>query len=118
MGDVVWGSACDALINAFEDDLIKKFRSPLLDHTFGDRVRYFLWENTNTSPWSVELLAGVETGEIDEKTKESKEEFFRVDAMPVFFPGDNDTITEDIARALDIEDDEARRRYEKAEEEG
>ena len=59
MGDSANGHACDAFITAFADDIVKKFRSRLLDQTFGDKVRYYVMADDN---WEVHLYAAVATG--------------------------------------------------------
>jgi hypothetical protein len=103
MGNLANGHACDAFILAFADDIVEKFRSKLLDQTFGDKVRYYVMADDN---WEARLYAAVATG------AEGEETFMLTDA-PIFCPTSDD-IVEQIAEALEIGEDEARRRLEKA----
>jgi hypothetical protein len=103
MGDLANGHACDAFILAFADDIVTKFRSRLLDQTFGDKVRYYVVADTN---WEVRLHAAVATGGGGEET-------FLLAGTPIFCPTSDDII-EQAAEALGLDDDEGRRRLEEA----
>ena len=103
MGDLAKGHSCDAFIVAFASDIVKKFRSKLLDETFGDKVRYYVMADDN---WEVHLYAAVAAG------ADGEEKFQLVDA-PIFCPSSDD-IVEQTAEVLELEEDEVRRRLQKA----
>lgn len=102
MGDLANGHACDAFILAFADDIVTKFRSKLLDQTFGDKVRYYVMADAN---WEVHLYAAV--------VADGGEETFLLAGAPIFCPTSDDII-EQTAEALELDEDEAGRRLEKA----
>jgi hypothetical protein len=103
MGDLANGHDCDAFILAFADDIVTKFRSKLLDQTFGDKVRYYVMADAN---WEAHLYAAVAT------SGDSEETFLLADG-PTFCPTSDDII-EQAAEALELDEDEARRRLENA----
>jgi peroxiredoxin family protein len=103
MGDLANGHACNAFITAFAEDIIKKYRSPLLDQTFGEKVRYYVMADDN---WEVHLYAAVASGA-------DSEEKFQLAGAPIFCPTSDDII-EQTAEALELDEDEVERRLEKA----
>ena len=102
MGDLANGHECDAFITAFARDIVEKFRSKLLDRTFGDRVRYVVMADDN---WEVHLYADV-------WVEEEPSERFQL-GEPNFFPTSDD-IVDQTAEVLELDKDEVRRRLEKA----
>lgn len=104
MGDLANGHACDAFILAFTGAIVKKFRSKLLDQTFGNKVRYFVMADDN---WEVHLYATVVTG------PDTNEKFQLADA-PIFCPSSDDVIDQ-TAATLGIEEEEVERRLAGAE---
>jgi hypothetical protein len=102
VGDLANGHACDAFIVAFGDDIVTKFRSKLLDRTFGNKVRYYVMADTN---WEVRLYAAVTTGAEGEET-------FILAGAPIFCPTSDDII-EQAAEELELAEAEARRRLER-----
>lgn len=106
MGDIANGYDCDVFICAFSEALVAKYRSPLLDGTFEERVRYYVKADDN---WEVGLYAAVQTTRVS--TGEADEEHFRLEGMPLFAPTADDIITI-IAEELDISEEEATRRIE------
>jgi hypothetical protein len=104
MGDIANGYHCDVFIFTFADALIAKYRSPLLDATFGDLVRYYVQADLN---WEVGLYAALKTTRVS--TGEPDEEHFRLEGMPLFAPTADDIIAV-IAEGLDISEEEAERR--------
>lgn len=106
MGDIANGYTCDVFICTFADDLIAKYRSPLLDATFENRVRYYVQADSN---WEVGLYAALSTTRVD--TGAVDEEHFRLEGMPLFTPTADDIVTT-IAEELDISEEEATRRLE------
>jgi hypothetical protein len=102
VGDLASGHACDAFVLALADDIVTKFRSQLLDQTFGDKVRYYVMADTN---WEVRLYAAIATG------AGSEERFLLADA-PIFWPTSDD-IVEQAAEALELDEEEVRRRLER-----
>jgi hypothetical protein len=88
---------------AFSSDIVEKFRSEILDQTFGDEVRYYVGVD---DAWVVHLFAVVEA--------EGKKEEFQL-SEPDFFPTAED-IVDQAVRAFDVDEDEVRRRLEKARE--
>ena len=103
MGELASGHACDAFIVAFADDIVAKFRSKLLDETFGSKVRYYVMADLN---WEVRLHAAVATGNGSEET-------FLLAGAPIFCPTADD-IVEQAAEALELDEAEVRRRLEEA----
>jgi hypothetical protein len=81
---------------------VTKFRSKLLDETFGDKVRYYVMADTN---WEVRLHAAIATGAGNEET-------FILADTPIFCPASDDII-EQAAKALELDEGEAERRLEK-----
>jgi hypothetical protein len=113
MGDLANGHACDVFIYAFADDLVAKYRSPFLDETFGERVKYHVSADDN---FQVGLYARMKTGHMVTANGEMLDEVehFRLERMPLFAPTADD-IAWAIAYHLDISEQEATQRLEKAE---
>lgn len=112
MGDSAAGHDCDAFVIAFEDDLVRRFRSEFLDLHFGDRVSYFLY--VDPTWWLVELIASITTGVVKDGQEQVVQ--FRVESAPVFAPHGNDAIVYEVAMALDMDEDVAEKRLREAEE--
>ena len=91
MGESADGYACNALILAFGDDIIAKFRSRMLDAAFGDKVRFYVMADDNAC---VRLYAA-----IDMRPADDDEEHFRVEGSPDFY-GPSDSIVEEIMQAF------------------
>lgn len=109
MGDLTGAHACAAFTKAFEDDLVKRFRSEFLDLHFGERVEYYL--NTDSTWWLVELIAAIKTGIVTDGKEQTAH--FRVESAPIFAPM-SDSIAYEVADALDIEEEDAEQRLKKA----
>ncbi len=103
MGDLVDGHACNKVIIAFADEIITKYRSPFLDKTFGDKVRYYVKADDN---WCVRLYAAIDVGN-------DEEEHFRVENSPDFY-GPSDSIIDEVARYLPFTTEEVERRLQAA----
>ena len=104
MGDLSNGHDCNVFIRTFADDLIKKYRSQLLDAALTEQVRYHVMADGN---WEVGLYATVKTGKVTDEKEE--EEHFRLEQMPLFAPTADDSVSI-IAEELDISEEEAARR--------
>lgn len=112
MGDHANGSACDTFIEAFADDIIKKYRSPLLDLKFEDSAQYYVMGDGYPT-WAVRLYAAVKTGTITDGKEQ--EEYFRIEGSPDFCPPTDDFISV-VAKEFDLEEAEVKRRLQKADE--
>lgn len=112
MGDSADGYSCDTFVYAFADDLVAKFRSPFLDETFGDRVRYYVMADDN---FQVGLYARVKTEHMltIDGQQVAEVEHFRLERMPLFFPTADD-IAWVIAQQLELSEEEAQRRLDQA----
>lgn len=105
MGDLANGHDCDAFINAFANDVVKKYRSEFLDLHFGERTRYYVMADDN---WAVHLYAAIEDA--------TGEAHFRVESARAFYPTSDDII-ETVAEEFDLTEEGVKARLEKAEHE-
>lgn len=104
MGDAANGHDCDRVITAFADDIVRMFRSELLDLHFGGVISYYVEADDN---WEVHLYAEIKR---DGETKHT----FRVEAAPTLFPC-SDNIAYEIASALHLSEEEVEKRLAQAE---
>lgn len=102
MGDLSNGHDCNVFIHTFAGELIAKYRSPFLDETFEENVRYYVMADNN---WEVGLYAAVATGH------GAVEETFRLERMPLFAPTADD-IAWVIAQELGLSEEQVQRRLE------
>jgi hypothetical protein len=107
MGDAVNCHACGAFVRAYGGLVVERFRSRLLDETFGPRVRYYLYCGYFDS-WQVVLRAVVDVGG-------GKKEEFDIPESAFFPPADD--IVDDVSRRLGLSVEDAERRWERAVEE-
>lgn len=108
MGDSSNGDNCDKFIAEFGDDVIKRYRSKILDTAFGEAVRYYI--GVDDVNWITSLYAVIRTG-----SEKDEEEFIVPTGGNIFYPDwDEGDMVESIMELLDIDDDEARRRLVKA----
>jgi hypothetical protein len=118
MGDAASGRSCAAFVNAFADDIIKKFRSEFLDLKFEDQVRYYVaWDEYPT--WEVHLYAAIKTGVFTGGGKGKKrtevEAHFRVESAPTFYPTSDSFVAEVRREFPDLPEAEIERRLEEVE---
>ena len=111
MGDLANGHACDAFILAFADDIINRYRSKLLDQTFGERVRYYVAADED---WSVRLFAAIQ---MDESRTDKAEEHFCLEHATRFFPTSDDIVDQVLREFPDLGEDEVKRRLQQGGEE-
>jgi hypothetical protein len=111
VGDLANGHACDAFILAFGDDIIDRYRSKLLDETFGERVRYYVAADED---WSVRLFAAITKSEGGE---DKAEEHFCLEHATRFFPTSDDIVDQVLREFSDLDKHEAERRLAQGEEE-
>jgi hypothetical protein len=111
VGDLADGHACDAFILAFADDIIKRYRSKLLDQTFGERVRYYVAADED---WSVRLFAAIAKSEPGE---DKAEEHFCLEHATRFFPTSDDIVDQVLREFSDLSEDDVKRRLQQGGEE-
>ena len=114
MGDRVNGYACDAFIRAFADDIVRKYRSPLLDQTFGDEVGYYVAADDN---WEVHLYARVKEKIAKDGDEHEKFFHFRVESGPAFFPTSDDIVEQMTHVFPELDEKEVERRLARGREE-
>lgn len=99
MGDHADGHACDKVITAFAADIIRMFRSELLDLHFEGVIEYYVEADDN---WEVHLYAEVKEGAGPKHT-------FRIEAAPTLYPR-SDSVAAEIASALHLSEEEVEKR--------
>ncbi len=94
----------DKFIEEFGPLIIEKYRSKLLDRTFGDMVHYYVGVDDMSA--AIRLHAVVRTDIAEE---------FTVVGAPSFFPGaEEDDLIQQLVSAFALDEEEARRRLQKA----
>jgi hypothetical protein len=104
MDDRVSGDICRRFIEAFGSVIIEKYRSKLLDRTFGDQVVYYIGVDDMSA--AIRLHAVVRADIAEE---------FTVVGAPSFFPGaEEDDLIQQLVSAFALDEEEARRQLQKA----
>jgi hypothetical protein len=104
VGDISGGDVFERFIEAFGPLIIERYRSKLLDRTFGDQVVYYVGVDEMSA--TVRLYAVVWADIAEE---------FTVVGAPSFFPGaEEDDLLQQVVSAFALDEEEARRQLQKA----
>jgi len=100
VGDIARGDACDKFIEEFGPDIITRYRSVLLDQTFGEKVSYYI--GVDDMSGAINLHAVVRS--------DVAEEFQIISAPSFYLTVEEDDLVQQVVNAFGLDEDEAQGR--------